>query len=212
MKSVIVCAILVIAGNAIADDTPPREPVEPDPVKLVGDVRGMLYVRDDNNYFRHAQISRYDISSAAGGVELTLGLVPMRRLSFSAEGFYVVDGADRGDARLRLTSGAIVGVAKYALAAVETKEAGAHAAVAGGFGRYFLRERFLDPGLSPMVYAKDASSYGGFVGIEGAMHVAAFRVVLRYAYHVARAEIDDRIRGSVDAGGHEISIGIGAVL
>ena len=82
----------------------------------------------------------------------------------------------------------------------------------GGFGKYYLRETFVDKGLSPMVYKEYASSLGGFGAIEASVKVAAFRAVIGYGYHAASAEADDRIRGAVYAGGHEISIGIGAVL
>jgi hypothetical protein len=92
------------------------------------------------------------------------------------------------------------------------EKAAVQLALTGGFGRYYLRERFLDPGLSPTVFSTTASSLGGFGGLEASVRITAFRIVLAYGYHVARAEIADRIRGTVDAGGHEISIGIGVAL
>jgi hypothetical protein len=181
--------------------------------RLVGDVRSMQLWRDDNNYFRHTKLWGYDVPREADGAMLTLGvadLVP--RLSLVAEGFYVGDGADRGTAKLRLSSGAVLGVARYAFLRSQRKPLMAEAAVVAGLGEYFIRETFVDPNLSSMVFSQGVAHVGGLGGVEVALHASTLRLVLAYAYHYAPATISDRIRGTVDAGGHELTVGLGVRL
>jgi hypothetical protein len=183
-----------------------------DDVHLVGDVRMLIYDRDDNNYFRDASRFNYSMSSAALGIMGTLGVQVSPRLALAGEAFYALDGADRGDARLRLASGALVGVARFSLAHLHENQVDADISALGGFGRYYIKETFVDPGLSPMVYSTSAGSFGGLGGVEASISASSFRAVICYAYHYAPATIDDRIRGSVDAGGHAVSLGIGVRL
>jgi hypothetical protein len=211
-----VIAIATIVGTvgavgAARADSSARPSDDDSGAHLVGDVRAMMLVRDDNNYFRHASAWGYSVPNEAGGIQLALGGA-IGRLSFAAEGFYVGDGADRGDARLRIESGALLGVASYALARfAEKRNAGAFV-LRAGFGRYVLHESFVDRNLSPMVYKQDDASFGGFAGVEANLTLGAFRAMIAYGYHVAPAQIADRVRGSVTAGGHEVSIGLGVRL
>jgi hypothetical protein len=152
-------------------------------------------------------------------VQGSLGAQLGSRLWLGGEGFYVVDGADRGDGRLRLTSGALLGVVRFAVLhhrepALSGKNPAIWAGLSatGGFGKYFLSETFVDSSLSPTVYKNSAGSLGGFLGVEGAFHLAALRIVIAYGYHIADAGIADRVRGSVHAGGHELSFGLGVSL
>jgi hypothetical protein len=215
--TVIAAAALVslMDRSARADDadkgaTTPTESAHFHP-HLVGDLRAMLLIRADNNYFQHASVFRYDLPSAAGGVEATAGVELLPRVSVLAAGFYVGDGADRADAHLRLTSGALFGIARWSFLRYETDDSRglAELAVNAGFGHYFLSESYVDPSLSPQVYSKDASGYGGMGGLEASAAVYGFRVVAAYAYHYAPASLSDRIDGSVYAGGHELSLGVG---
>ena len=196
--------LLVAAGTAHADDTQDTQ--------LVGDVRALLLIRADNNYFTHASRFDYDLPGEAGGVEMTLGARFGSRVTLGGAAMYVEDGADRGDARLRLVSGAVLAVGRIAIARVQDSDVGAELAATGGFGRYYIKETFIDPGLSPMVYDNYAGSFGGFGGLEAALHAHGFRLVIAYGYHYAPARIDDMIRGSVEAGGHELSVGLGVSL
>jgi hypothetical protein len=205
--SIVAAAMLAIASPARADDAGFRP-------HFVGDVRAMLLVRADDNYFQHADTFRYSIPREAGGVQLSIGAALTPRLSLLAEGFYVGDGADRGDARLRLSSGALLGIVRWAFLRWDLTDNGGWIDVSAlaGFGDYFLRETFVDPGLSPQVFTKDDSTFGGVGGVEASIVISAFRGVIGYGYHVAPATVADRIRGSVYAGGHEISIGVGVRL
>lgn len=202
--------LVLIPSLAHAEGEKPQPP--DDGPHLIGDVRLLIYDRDDNNFFRDAEKFNYSMSSAALGIMGTLGAQITPQLALAGEAFYALDGADRGDARLRLASGALVGVARYSLAHVHQDNVDANFSVLGGFGRYYIKETFVDPGLSPMVYSTSAGSFGGLGGLEASLAVSAFRATIAYAYHYAPASIDDRIRGSVDAGGHAISLGIGVRL
>jgi hypothetical protein len=183
-------------------------------IHLVGDFRGMVLVRDDDNYFQHANTFRYSIPREAGGVQLTIGAALGSRVSLLAEGFYVGEGADRGDAHLRLSSGALLGVVRWAFLRWELPDGNGSIDLSalGGFGQYLIRETFVDPGLSPQVFTHDDASFGGLGGIETSIVFSVFRGVIGYGYHVAPAAVNDRIRGSVNAGGHEVSIGVGVRL
>ena len=179
---------------------------------LVGDVRTIMLVRDDNNYFTHATKFGYDFPNVAGGIMGTLGVALGPRVTVLGEGFYALDGADRGDARIRLASGALLGVVRASLARAQDKTVLTELAVLGGFGRYYVKETYVDPDLSPMVYSTSTGSFGGVAGLEASIAAGAFRAVIGYGYHYAPATVDDRVRGSVDAGGHEVSFGIGVRL
>ncbi len=206
-------AITMIALPSLAHaDAITQSATTDDDVHLVGDVRMLIYDRDDNNYFRDAEKFNYSMPSAALGIMGSLGAQLSPRLAVAGEAFYALDGADRGDARIRLASGALVSVARFSLAHVHEDMVDADVSVIGGFGRYYIKETFVDPGLSPMVYSSSAGSFGGLGGVEASISAASFRAVLCYAYHYAPATVDDRIRGSVDAGGHAISFGIGVRL
>jgi hypothetical protein len=206
----LLAATLASGGQVRADDTlATRSQTE---THLVGDVRGMFLVRDDDNYFRHTDRFNYDMPSVAGGIMGTLGGEIANRLGLYGEGFYVVDGADRSNARLRLSSGALLGVVKATLVRASADHVSVQLTSVGGFGRYYIRETYVDRDLSPMVYSTVSHSYGGLGGIEASLTAAAFRAVIAYSYHYAPASISDRVRGSVAAGGHEISIGIGVSL
>ncbi len=206
-----VLAILALAVPAYADGDKPDSSSATDP-HLVGDVRFMMLVRTDDNYFVHTSRFNYDFPQTAGGVLMSLGVALTPRLSLLGEGFYVVDGADRGDARLRLSSGALLGLARGALARFSEKDVTGEIALSGGFGRYYIKETYVDPSLSPMVFHASDGSFGGVGSIEASITTSAFRAVIAYGYHYAPASISDRVRGSVDAGGHEISIGVGVRL
>ncbi len=211
-----IAVLVALVGSARADApvaTATKEAPDPESYPhLVGDVRAVLLIRSDDNYFQHATRFGYDFPSEAGGVAVTLGAAISPRVALLAEGLYVEDGSDRGLSRLRLVSGALLGVARVTLMRAATHGASAELSANVGFGRYFLRETYVDPELSPTVYSNYAGSYGGVGGLEGAVTVGVFRLALVYGYHYAPAAVDDRIRGSVEAGGHELSLAVGVSL
>jgi hypothetical protein len=211
----VIAAALALARPARADDADTKRDASASSwhPRLVGDVREMQLWRDDNNYLRHAQLWGYDVPREADGVQLTLGVAELApRLSLVAEGFYVGSGADRGTAKLRLSSGAVLAVARFAVARTNSKHIGAELSAVAGAGQYLIRETFVDPNLSAMVFAQSDARWGGFGGAEASVHGHSFRVMLAYAYHYGPATIGDRIRGTIDAGGHELSFGIGVRL
>ena len=222
----IVTAFVATLGTASAraDETPAAEApaapsAAPAPPKsfephLVGDVRGMLLVRSDDNYFRHASTFHYDLASTAPGVAVNVGVELHPRFSFLVGGHYAMSGADRADARLRLLSGAVLGTARFAFlrqATPDEKVVGDLAATAG-FGRYFLRETYVNPALSPTTFKSDDGSFGIRLGMEPSLTFSNVRVVGGYAFHYAPATVGDRIGGSAYGGGHEISLGVGVRL
>jgi hypothetical protein len=191
-----------------------QEPSESFHPRLVGDIRAVTLIHSSNNYFDHASTFGYDLSNAASGVGLTLGAELLPRVSLLAEGFYVVTGADRSDAQLRLYSGAVLGVVRWSFLrwASRSDDVGIDLAASAGFGRYLMKETFVDPSLSPERFVHRDGSFGGLGSIEASVTFHAFRGAIGYAFHYAPATITDRIGGSVYAGGHEIYLGVGVCL
>src|SRR5262245_55890267 len=114
----ITCFALAITGSRARADEGVTEHARDDHndgPQLVGDVRAMLLVRTDNNYFTHAEKFNYDYPGEAGGIQGTLGVELAHRVSIFGEGFYVLDGANRSGAQLRLSSGALLGGVKAAV-------------------------------------------------------------------------------------------------
>jgi len=192
--------------------------------RLLGEVRGVLLFRSNDNYFQHTDTFRYQMSGVAGGIGLGAGVEIVPRLALLASAHYVVDGSDRGDAHLRVASGAVLGLVRWSFVRLgETDEAGPSgarvqkvsffdASLTGGFGRYVIRETYYDTSLSPDTFKKDDGAFGGQLGAEAAVTLYGFRATLGYAYHLAPASISDRIGGVVRAGGHELSVGVGVRL
>jgi hypothetical protein len=184
--------------------------------QVLGDVRGMLLLRSNENYFQHTDTFRYGMPTVAGGVGLGAGVELVPRFALLVSAHYVVNGSDRGDAHLRLVSGAVLGLARWSFLRLGEREVDGKVFfdgnVSAGFGRYVIRETYYDTSLSPDQFHKDDGAYGGQVGVEGAVTAFGFRASLGYAFHHAAATISDRIGGSVNAGGHELSLGIGVRL
>jgi hypothetical protein len=179
---------------------------------FTGDLRAMYLNRTDNNYFNHANAYSYSIDPSAGGVQLNLGGELLPRLALLASAHYVLNGADRDSAQLRLQSGAVLGMLRWSF--FREGDANAHfdATLQGGFGRYAIKETYLDPALSSQTYEQDAGAWGGTVGLQASLTVAGFVAVAGYGFHYAPATIGDRIGGTVQAGGNELSIGLGVWL
>src|SRR5262249_29593633 len=128
MKATLFAAFVAVALPSIANaQTEPAAPpplAEDDPhaspssepketskgPHLVGDVRGLVVVRPNDNYARHASTYHYDLPGTALGIGLTGGVEIAKRISLLASAHYEMNGADRADAHLRIASGAIVGL------------------------------------------------------------------------------------------------------
>jgi hypothetical protein len=211
-------AALALTGSRARADTAETDaaPAKAFRPQLLGDVRGMLLFRSNENYFQHTDTFRYGMPTVAGGVGLGAGVELVPRFALLVSAHYVVNGSDRGDAHLRLVSGAVLGLARWSFVRVGEKEgegkAFFDANLTGGFGRYVIRETYYDTSLSPDQFHKDDGAYGGQVGVEAAITAFGFRASVGYAFHYAPATISDRIGGSVDAGGHELALGIGVRL
>jgi hypothetical protein len=212
---VALAAALCTTRLASADDGPKESPPDaPQPFhpRFVGDLRFMDMIRTDNNYFGHANTYSYPIDPGAAGVQLNLGGELLPRLALLASAHFAIDGADRDSAHLRLQSGAGLGIVRWTV--VRLGEADAHfdAALQGGFGRYAIKETYIDPALSSQTYEQDAGAWGGMVGAQASFDVSGFVAIVGYGFHYAPATISDRIGGTVQAGGNEISIGLGVWL
>lgn len=198
------------AGDAAPDDgastTAPFRP------RLVGDFRGLLLIRNETNFFSHANTYAYPIDASAGGVRLALGVELLPRVTLLAGAHYALDGADRDSARFRVQSAAALGLVRWTFVDTAVAPVRLRAAVVGGFGRYVIQQTYVDPAISPTTYEQDAGSYGGTLGADASLFVSGFTAVVGYAYHYAPASIGDRIGGTVQAGGHELSLGVGIDL
>jgi hypothetical protein len=188
---------------------PPVEAFRP---RFVGDLRYLFLIRTDNNYFGHANAYAYPLDPSADGIQLNLGGELLPRLTLSVAGLYAINGADRDSAQLRLQSGALLGMVRWTFARVGDTDTHVDAALQGGLGRYFIKETYLDPAISPQTYEKDAGDWGGTVGLQASATFSGFVGVLGYGFHTTPAGISDRIGGTVQAGGHEISLGVGVWL
>jgi hypothetical protein len=211
----VVAACVSISRVAEADSeggdasTTSAAPLRP---HFVGDLRLMYFLsRSDNNYFAHASAYSYSIGPDPG-IQLNVGVELLPRWSLVGSAHYSIEGADRDSAQLRLQSGAILALARWSVFRVSDAAARVDVALQGGFGRYVIKETYLDPAISPQTYEKDDGAWGGTVGVQGSLTLSAFLAVLGYGFHYAPATIADRIGGTVQAGGHEMSIGVGVWL
>ena len=213
---VAIVALLTVARGAAADE--PSSPDKSSDVagpfrpRFVGDLRAMALIRTDNNYFAHANTYSYAIDPGAGGVQLNLGAELIPRIALLASAHYTIDGADRDSAQLRLQSAAVLGVARWAFYRTGGDDWHLDATLQGGFGRYAIKETYLDPAIASQTYEQDDGAWGGMAGLQASLTLAGFSVVAGYGFHYAPATISDRIGGTVQAGGHELSIGLGVWL
>jgi hypothetical protein len=229
MKSAaLFAALAIIALPCVAHaQTQPAAPPEDDPSHappssepketskgphLVGDVRGLVVIRPNDNYARHASTYHYDLPGTALGIGLTGGVEIVKHISLLASAHYEMNGADRADAHLRIASGAIVGLVRWAFFRSGTDTAFFETAASGGFGRYLIRETYVNTALSPDTFAQSDGAFGGQLGLEAALVVSGFRAMLGYGFAYSPASISDRVGGSVNAGGHEIALGLGIWL
>ena len=179
---------------------------------FIGDLRAMALIRTDNNYFAHANTYSYSINPGAGGVQLNLGAELLPRLALVASAHYAIDGADRDSAQLRVQSAALLGMARWSFWRTGGDEWHLDTTLQGGFGRYAIKETYLDPAISPQTYEQDDGAWGGTVGLQASLTLSGFVAVAGYGFHYAPATVTDRIGGTVQAGGHELSIGLGVWL
>lgn len=179
---------------------------------FIGDLRAMALMRTDNNYFAHANTYSYSIDPGAGGVQLNLGAELLPRVALVASAHYAIDGADRDSAQLRLQSAAVLGVARWSFWRTGGDDWHFDATLQGGFGRYAIKETYLDPSISPQTYEQDDGAWGGTAGLQASLTFSGFVAVAGYGFHYAPATVSDRIGGTVQAGGHELSIGLGVWL
>jgi hypothetical protein len=215
MLAAAVAASLVAARDAAADEPQPdRASGETGPFRprFIGDLRAMALIRTDNNYFAHANTYSYSIDPGAGGVQLNLGAELLPRIALIASAHYAIDGADRDSAQLRLQSAALLGVARWAFYRTGNDDWHFDATLQGGFGRYAIKETYLDPAISPQTYEQDDGAWGGMAGLQASLTFSGFVAVAGYGFHYAPATVSDRIGGTVQAGGHELSIGLGVWL
>ncbi|HEY8076005.1 MAG TPA: hypothetical protein VIF62_17885 [Labilithrix sp.] len=213
-RALVVVAVLAFAVRARADEqTSTQEKPASHGPRIVGDVRGIVVWRSNDNYFRHASTFHYDMPSAAPGVALTGGVEIVKRVSILAGAHYEMSGTDRADAHLRVASGAVLGLARWAF--FRSADDGAsfvEASAVGGFGRYLVRETYVNTALSPDTFAKSDGAWGGVGGLECAVVVGALRAMLGYSFSWSPASVSDRLGGSVNASGHEIAVGLGVFL
>ena len=213
-RALVVLAVLLFVTHARAEDESPP-PAQQHGPKIVGDVRGLLVWRTNDNYVRHASTFHYDMPSAAIGIGLTGGVEIVKRVSVLAGAHYEMNGADRADAHLRVQSGAILGLARWAFFRSQDDGSGSafvEASAIGGFGRYLIRETYVNTAIAPDTFAKSDGAFGGVGGLECAVVVGALRAMLGYSFSWSPASFSDRIGGSIDAGGHELAVGVGVFL
>ncbi len=214
--AVVALAASALAPREAAADEPQADKGDGTPAPFrphfIGDLRAMALMRTDNNYFSHANTYSYSIDPGAGGVQLNLGAELLPRLALVASAHYAIDGADRDSAQLRLQSAAILGMARWSFWRTGGDDWHFDATLQGGFGRYAIKETYLDPAISPQTYEQDDGAWGGTGGLQASLTMSGFVAVLGYGFHYAPATVSDRIGGTVQAGGHELSVGLGVWL
>jgi hypothetical protein len=209
---VLAAALLALPRMARADEPDKAADASPSRPRFVGDLRALFLVRSDNNYFGHANAYSYPMDPLATGVQLNLGVELVPRLTVSAAGLYAMDGANRDSAQLRLQSGALLGMVRWTFFRAGDPDAMFDLAAQGGFGRYLIKETYIDPALSSQTFEHDDGDWGGTGGIQASLESHGFLAVVGYGFHYTPASISDRIGGTVQAGGHEISLGLGVWL
>ncbi|MFI5297076.1 MAG: hypothetical protein ACHREM_03180 [Polyangiales bacterium] len=197
------------SGSTQDEGTSDSTPFRP---RLVGDLRLLMLDRNETNFVAHANTYAYSMGSTAGGVRLDLGVELLPRVSLLASAHYAIDGADRDSAQLRVQSAAAIGLLRWTFVDASIAPVRLRASALGGFGRYVIKQTYIDPAIAPTTYEQDAGSYGGTLGVDASLFVMGFTAVVGYAYHYAPASVSDRIGGTVQAGGHEISLGVGIDL
>jgi hypothetical protein len=203
---------LLVSVPAWAAEAEQEKEAPSSEMHFLGDVRGILLFRAYEDYNRHAHIWGYDLPDTAGGVSATLGVQLSARWSLLAGGQYVLNGADRGDARLRIASGGGMLLGRFAVLHLPQDGSVFDVSLSGGAGRYAIRETYVNPDLSSQVFVQSGGGFGGEAGAEASLVAGSFRFVLAYAFHYSPASISDRIGGLVYAGGHEVSLGVGLRL
>jgi hypothetical protein len=211
--AVLLGVAMLLFGRAARSEEPDAKPKSFTPL-ILGDVRSTFLFRHDTNYVDHMSTFGYSMPSVAPGISLTAGVELLPRVALLAQGMYAMAGADRNDAHLRVASGAVLGAARWSFLRWEAPENGimSELALSAGFGRYLIRETYVNTALAPNVTTKDAGAFGGYGGVEAAVVYRMFRAALGYSYHLTPASIADNIDGKMYAGGSELWLGVGVRL
>ena len=163
-------------------------------------LRGGGLVRDDDRYLSHAQTFGFEGLDATGGAVLEAGTEIAPRLSLHLSwGGFTSQSAKRLDT-LALRTDAVLAHVRYAAWRWENREVMAQAQLSVGGGFYRIAETFD-------TMSRAASSAGVRAGADVSIYWRWAGFVFGYGYHLAPAQLADRIGGTVSAGGHEVSAG-----
>jgi hypothetical protein len=221
---------------AVADD----EPVEKDdrgfflserlPIRL--DARLGFMFRNDRGYYHDARVfaeqprvstntkvAEGDPIPPAGGGVVSAGVALFPRTTLAVSFAQFTNGVSEAETKLSLTSQRFGADLKFAPlffhgggSSSVWESWSARLDLCAGVGYYVMREDYLDRAVFDTTLTHVSHHVGGRFGIELAAYAGPLGAVIAYAYHLAPATVSDRIGGSIDAGGHEISIGLAVRL
>jgi hypothetical protein len=193
------------------------------PIRL--DARVGLMFRNDHGYYHDARVfaeqprvstntavAEGDAIPPGGGGIVSAGIVLLPRTTLSASFAQFTNGVSEGETKLSLTSQRFGADLKFAPlwfhGGKELWESwSVRVDLCAGAGYYVMREDYLDRAVFDTTLTHVSHHVGGRFGIELAGYLGPLGFVIAYAYHLAPATVSDRIGGSIDAGGHEISFG-----
>ena len=220
----------VVPSPSAAPQTEPAAPPPggvffSDPFLLRLNLRGGLYFRNDHGYYDHARVfaeppnvstnTSTAVGSAippGGGGSIEVGVTPLPRLSLFGSYASYTNGVSETESKLSLSSQRFGLDLRYAVlrasSSEDTWKFTAQIEASVGVGYYVMREDFLDRAIFDTTLTHSDHSVGERLGLDATAYVGPLGFVVGYAYHHAAASVSDRLGASVDAGGHEISLGL----
>lgn len=191
-----VAAAALIAG---------ARPAWADEERVTVNLRGAAFIRSDDGYAEHAEVFGLGGAGLGGGgvVEGGLRLAPRLWLYASWSGFTSL--SDRRLGQLRVTNQVLLAqVGLTALRrdlAISSERFAIRIDLVAGGGLYSLSDD-LD-GVS-----RSERGPGGRAGGQVTFSWRSLGFIVAYGFHLASASLDDRVGGSLRAGGNEVSGGL----
>jgi hypothetical protein len=201
------CALLLWGSPAAA------QPADDDDgrARVLVNVRGGGLTRDDGGYLAHAQAFGFEHLDAGSGVSLEVGTELTSRVALVGSYGVFESSAVRRLSKLSLRSEAMLLSLRYRVWQTRFGRANgrvgagpwmAQVTLSGGAGMYRLDDQLDD-------ITQESGGFGMRGGGDVALYWRWIGFVLGYGYHYAEPRIHDRVGGSVGAGGHEVSAGLG---
>lgn len=187
-------ALAMSAGRAAADEE-----------RFSLELRGGGFDRDDGGYADHAEVAGLSDPELAGGGVIEGGVRFMPRLWLLASWSGWTTSGARRLSELTVDNRALLAQIGFTAWREELETSDVRwwlrADLAAGAGLYTIADRLDGEGH------RDRAA-GGRLGAQLAVGWRGIGIALSYGWHLTAARIDDRVGGSIGAGGHEFGAGI----